>query len=139
MNKKRKQTPEKIEKLKKNEIFVFGSNIQGRHGAGAAKTAVERFGAIYGQASGLQGQSYALITTDFSKGPRGFSLTKMYDEVIKFSIFASEHPELKFYVTKVGSNLAGYKTFEIADLFIMANQYYPFGENVILPIEYECR
>lgn len=141
MNKKteRKQTPIKIEKLKPGQIFVFGSNTMGRHGAGAANTAFRRFGAAYGQPSGLQGHSYAIITTDLSKGPRGFKLAEIYDEIIKFSIFASEHPELKFFVTKIGSNLAGYTTTEIADLFIMVNHYYPLEDNVILPVEYECR
>lgn len=135
--KTRKYTPEIIEKLKKNEIFVFGSNTEGRHGGGAALKAFRKFGAAYGQASGLSGHSYAIITLRF-RGPR-YPLTDIFDEVIKFSIFAEEHPELKFYVTKIGSGIAGYEVSEIAMIFAKVHKVQPFGDNVILPIEYECR
>ena len=59
-----------VNSLQDNQIFVFGSNTQGRHSAGAAKTARDKFGAIYGQAEGLQGQSYAIITKDLTKDDR---------------------------------------------------------------------
>lgn len=56
---KKKFTPENIQELKENQVFVFGSNMNGNHAGGAARLAVEKFGAIMGQAEGLQGQSYA--------------------------------------------------------------------------------
>lgn len=61
---KRELTPENIQELKENQIFVFGSNMNGNHAGGAARLAVEKFGAIMGQAEGIQGQSYAIPTLD---------------------------------------------------------------------------
>ena len=103
-------TPEFIKKLKPNEIFVFGSNLAGAHAGGAARIAVEQFGAIMGQGVGLQGQSYAIPTMQ-----GGVSTIMPYvDEFIRF---ADMHPELTFLVTKIGCGIAGFTPAEIAPLF----------------------
>ena len=98
-----------IEELDDGEVFVFGSNGFGAHNGGAAAMAVAKFGAIYGQAEGLQGQSYAINTMD------GFEV--MAEQVKRFIEFAKNHPELKFLVTEIGCGIAGYTPEEVAPLF----------------------
>ncbi len=105
--------------LDDGEIFVFGSNGFGSHGAGAAAMAVRKFGAIDGQAEGLQGQSYAINTMD------GFKVMK--EQVGRFVEFAREHPDLKFLVTEIGCGIAGYSPEQVAPLFK------DVPENVVLP------
>ena len=112
-----------IEELDDDEIFVFGSNGMGAHMGGAAATAVAKFGAIYGQAEGLQGQSYAIDAMD------GFEV--MAEQVERFIEFAKEHPELKFYVTEIGCGIAGYSPEEVVPLF--KNE----PKNVFLPKVFE--
>ena len=118
-------TPERISKLNPNEIFVFGSNLAGMHGGGAAWIAHERFGAIMGQGVGLQGQSYAIPTMQ-----GGVETIKPY--VDEFIEFASKHPEYKFLVTKIGCGIAGFRVEEIAPLFAEAIDM----DNVILPEDF---
>ena len=118
-------TPERISKLIPNEIFVFGSNLAGMHGGGAAWIAYERFGAIMGQGVGLQGQSYAIPTMQ-----GGVETIKPY--VDEFIELASKHPEYKFLVTKIGCGIAGFTVEEIAPLFYRAIDV----ENIILPKEF---
>jgi hypothetical protein len=118
-------TPERILKLNPNEIFVFGSNLAGMHGGGAALIAYERFGAIMGQGVGLQGQSYAIPTMQ-----GGVETIKHY--VDEFIEFASKHPEYKFLVTKIGCGIAGFRVEEIAPLFAAAIDM----DNVILPEDF---
>lgn len=96
-------------------IFVFGSNLAGRHGAGAARHAHQHHGAIYGQGTGLQGRSYAIPTKDAHLGI--LPLVNIHASVIKFLTYATEHPELKFFVTRIGCGLAGYKDSDIAPMF----------------------
>lgn len=121
----REFTPERITELKPNEIFVFGSNLAGAHGGGAARLAYNRFGAIWGQGVGLQGQSYGIPTMH-----GGVEAIKPYvDEFIRF---AKEHQELKFLVTKIGCGIAGFTIEEIAPLFREAIDV----ENVILPEDF---
>lgn len=115
-------TPENINSLKLNEVFVFGSNLAGRHGGGAARVALNKFGAIMGQGIGLQGQSYAIPTMH-----GGVDTIKPY--VDEFIAFAKAHPELKFYVTRIGCGIAGFKDAEIAPLFQDASEV----DNIILP------
>ena len=115
-------TPERISVLRPNEIFVFGSNLAGAHGGGAARLAYERFGAIWGQGVGLQGQSYAIPTMQ-----GGVETIKPY--VDEFIAFAQTRPDLKFYVTQIGCGIAGFKVEEIAPLFQAAIDV----ENIILP------
>lgn len=131
-------TPEKITSLSKNEVFVFGSNTEGRHGAGAAKTAVKYFGAKLGQSEGLQGQSYAIITVDLGLMEK-YPLEKIYEGILRFLKFAESYPQYKFYVTKIGSHLAGHSIEEIAEQFKRAAVLIKIPNNVILPKEYECR
>lgn len=121
----REYTPEMITELKPNEIFVFGSNIAGSHGGGAAWLAYERFGAIWGQGVGLQGQSYGIPTMH-----GGVDAIKPY--VDEFIEFAKAHPEYKFIVTKIGCGIARFAIEEIAPLFTQEIEV----KNVILPKEF---
>lgn len=121
----REYTPERISELKPNEIFVFGSNLAGAHGGGAARMAYNRFGAIWGQGIGLQGQCYAIPTMQ-----GGVETLKPY--VDEFISFASIHREYKFLVTRIGCGIAGFTSEEIAPLFQMAIDQ----ENVILPQDF---
>ena len=105
--------------LKPNQIFVFGSNTQGRHGKGAALVAKEKFGAVYGQSKGLQGQSYAIITKDLTKFVHP-SITKeqIIEQIEKLYQFALENKDKEFLVAyKVGKNLNSYSSQEMADMF----------------------
>jgi len=118
-------TPDWISELKENEIFVFGSNLAGAHGGGAARLAYERFGAIWGQGVGLQGRSYAIPTMQ-----GGVDTIKPY--VDDFRQFALQHPEYKFLVTRIGCGIAGFTAEEIAPLFISAVEL----NNVVLPKDF---
>jgi len=104
-----------ITELKDNEIFVFGSNEAGRHGAGAARTAM-KWGAKYGKAEGLQGKTYGIPTVNSSiSGPLKIEKIKIY--VDRFIQFAKDNPKLYFLVTKIGCELAGFTIKQIAPLF----------------------
>ena len=122
MNTKR-ISPKWIDKLEKNEIFVFGSNLSGFHGGGAAALAIG-WGAVWGQGVGLQGQTYAIPTMQ-----GGVETIKPY--VDEFLSFAGTHPELKFLVTEIGCGIAGFTVEEIAPLFKAAMD--ENMENVYLP------
>jgi len=98
-----------------SKIFVFGSNLAGRHGKGAALYAKENHGAIYGQGIGLQGNSYAIPTKDHKIKTLPLAIIAGY--VIQFIEFAKAHPELEFQVTAIGTGLAGYSHQQIAPLF----------------------
>lgn len=117
-----KYTPEHINKLDEDEIFVFGSNLAGRHAGGAAKMAYEKFGAVWGQGVGLQGQSYAIPTMQ-----GGIDTIKPY--IDDFIDLAREWDQTTFYVTRIGCGIAGFKDSEIAPLFDEALDLY----NVRLP------
>ena len=122
----REYTPERITELKPNEIFVFGSNLAGSHGGGAARLAYNRFGAIWGQGVGLQGQSYAIPTMY-----GGVDVIKPY--VDEFILFAKKHPEYEFLVTRIGCGIAAFTPDEIAPLF-----YHVIDcENIVLPREFD--
>ena len=109
----RRFTPHFITRLEDNEIFVFGSNLSGFHGGGAARTALDAFGAVWGQGVGLQGQSYAIPTMQ-----GGAETIKPY--VDQFIAFAAEHSELTFLVTRIACGIAGLPVSEIAPLFAAA-------------------
>lgn len=115
-------TPEWINRLNKNEVFVFGSNLGGFHAGGAARVALEHFGAVWGQGVGLQGQSYAIPTMH-----GGVDVIKPY--VDEFIAFAREHRDLKFLVTPIGCGIAGFAIDQIAPLFADALN----DENILLP------
>lgn len=111
-----------ITTLQPNEIFVFGSNLSGMHGGGTARLAYQKFGAIWGQGVGLQGQSYGIPTMQ-----GGVDTIKPY--VDEFIEFAKTHPQLKFLVTEIGCGIAGFSVEEIAPLFKQAIEV----ENIYLP------
>lgn len=106
-------TPERISELRADEVFVFGSNLAGMHGGGAAWVAFRKFGAEMGVGVGLSGQSYAIPTMQ-----GGVETIKPY--VDEFIAFAKEHPELFFYVTRIGCGIAGFRDKQIAPLFAEA-------------------
>ena len=115
-------TPEFISELNDGEIFVFGSNLAGMHGGGAARIAHNHFGAEWGVGVGLTGQTYAIPTMQGGVE----TIAPYVDEFIEF---ASNHKELKFYVTRIGCGIAGFRDEEMAPLFRNA-----LGEpNIILP------
>lgn len=115
-------TPERITALRADEVFVFGSNLAGMHGGGAARAAYERFGAVWGCGVGLQGQSYAIPTMQ-----GGVETIKPY--VDEFIDFARSRPDLFFYVTRIGCGIAGFADAEIAPLFAAARAV----PNICLP------
>ena len=118
----RKYTPDHITHLEPDEIFVFGSNLQGMHAGGAARIAYNKFGARWGQVVGIQGQSYAIPTMQ-----GGVETIKPYvDEFIKL---AREWDQNTFYVTRIGCGIAGFTDRQIAPLFDEAYDLY----NVRLP------
>ena len=119
---KERISPDRINDLNENEIFVFGSNLEGSHGGGAAAIAARKFGAIWGKGVGLQGQSYGIPTMH-----GGISAIKPY--VDEFIEFAKNNPDLDFLVTRIGCGIAGFREEEIAPLFKSATPL----ENVFLP------
>lgn len=122
---KDKFTPNYIESLEENEVFVFGSKLDGYHIGAAARIAKERFGAVWGQGVGLQGKSYAIPTMQ-----GGVETITPY--VNEFLSFAQQHKELQFLVTRIGCGSAGFKDYEIAPLFKNAIGM----ENICLPKEF---
>ena len=115
-------SPDMIRNLNAQEIFVFGSNLQGMHGGGAARVAVSKFGAIMGQGVGIQGQSYAIPTMQ-----GGVETIQPY--VDEFIEFAKAQSEYKFLVTRIGCGIAGFTDSEVAPLFKEALTV----ENIYLP------
>lgn len=118
-------TPENISHLENKEIFVFGSNQAGIHGAGAAKLAFDKFGAVWLKGVGHEGKTYAIPTKDY--GIKTLSLDKIGEYVKEFMEYADKNPDFTFLVTEIGCGLAGYTPKEIAPLF----KGYPL--NVVLP------
>ena len=122
-------TPENITELKENEIFVFGSNLAGRHGKGAAKTAL-KWGAEYGRGWGEQGQTFAIPTKD--ENIQTLPLHEIEQWVSAFYDYAAGWPELTFLVTKIGCGYAGYTPAQIAPMFDDCI----FSKNIHLPLEF---
>lgn len=120
-------SPAEISKLEDNQIFVFGSNLSGRHGKGAAKTALG-WGAKWGQAKGLQGRTYGIPTKDASIR-RTLTIEEIKPFVDEFIEFANANENLIFLVTEIGCGLAKYKPKEIAPLFKKAKNI----KNIHLP------
>ena len=115
-------TPEFITRLEPNEIFVFGSNLAGFHGGGAARIAYEQFGAEWGVGVGRTGKCYAIPTMQ-----GGVETIRWY--VDEFISYAEQHPELTFLVTRIGCGIAGFTDKQIAPLFAAARDL----PNVALP------
>ena len=118
-------TPNRIDHLKDNEVFVFGSNLAGMHGGGAAWAAMRKFGAVMGQGVGRQGQSYAIPT--MQGGPE-----TIQPYVNEFIAYAKEHTEERFLVTRIGCGIAGFNPTDIAPLFVNAVDV----ENISLPKDF---
>jgi hypothetical protein len=143
-------TPENITSLKPNEVFVFGSNDRGNHGKGAAKTALDKFGAIYNQASGRQGQSFAVRTKMYQDGNL-LEYNKLRDENKKkmdsmtvqdlnnLRLEALTNPDIKYYVTQIGTKLAGRTVNQMKSFFERMNNKFGIPDNLILPKEFEVR
>ena len=106
-------TPRYITSLRDNEIFVFGSNLAGAHGGGAARQAYDEFGAEWGVGVGRTGQCYAIPTMQ-----GGVETIRPY--VDEFIEYAKQHPELTFFVTRIGCGIAGFRDEQIAPLFEQA-------------------
>jgi hypothetical protein len=109
-----------ISKLEPNQIFVFGSNTQGRHGKGAALYALKHFGAKYGQSRGLQGKSYAICTKDLTKRVHpSVSEKDIIKQILELYRYAKEHPKLEFLVPykATSNNLNAYSPKELAKMF----------------------
>ena len=119
-----------VNDLQENEVFVFGSNTSGRHGKGAAKTAL-KWGARWGKGVGLFGRTYAIPTVNASITGK-LSLKKIQKYVDQFITFAEENPQYTFLVTAVGCGLAGWTESDIAPLFTEAATI----ENISLPREF---
>lgn len=117
-------TPSQVNVLADGEIFVFGSNFHGAHMGGAARVAKEKYGAVWGIGEGLQGKSYAIPTME--------GLENLAPAVQRFTSFAKQHQELKFFVTAIGCGIAGYQPEEIAPMFLEAARL----PNVFLPISF---
>lgn len=98
-------------------IFVFGSNRQGRHGKGAALTARQQYGAIYGQAHGLQGNSYAIVSKELRATHPAVTIEELSNNISTFLEFALNHPRLHFNITRVGCGLAGFNWTVVQPLF----------------------
>jgi len=99
-------------------IFVFGSNLAGIHGAGAAREALRHYGAVYGEGRGAQGNSYAIPTKDEVLQTLPLRIVEVY--IWAFLCHARAHPKQDFQVTRIGCGLAGFYDAEIAPLFALA-------------------
>ena len=122
-----RHTPENIISVGPNQVFVFGSNEGGRHGKGAARQALT-WGAVYGQAEGLQGRTYGIPSKD-SAIRRTLTLDQMKPYVDRFVEFARSRPDLTFLVTEIGCGLAGLRPKQVGPLFEGAKEL----NNVYLP------
>ena len=122
-----KHTPPFITSLKEDEVFVFGSNEAGRHGAGAARMALQ-FGAVFGQPEGMAGQTYAIPTKDATVR-KTLSVDEIRPYVDRFIAYAKEHSDKTFLVTEIGCGLAGLTPAQVAPLFSEAKGV----SNIVLP------
>jgi hypothetical protein len=123
-------TPENIIDLDDNEIFVFGSNLSGRHGKGAAKIAYSKFGAVYGIGIGHMGNTYSIPTKD--ENLKTLLIEEIQIYVNDLLEFVKDRVDLHFYITKIGCGLAGYKPEQIAPLF----KEFKNLDNISLPKEF---
>lgn len=114
-----RRTPAVVTELADDEVFVFGSNASGHHGAGAARAAFEKFGAEWGVGVGPTGRSYAIDTMS--------GLVTMRRQTADFLDYARAHPDTTFLVTPIGTGIAGHRVEDVAPLFAGA------PANVVLP------
>jgi hypothetical protein len=111
------------------DVFVFGSNREGRHGKGAALEALRKWGAIYGQAEGRQGNAYGIVTKELRRNYPPVTLLDINVQTAVLAMYVEQHPEDTFIVTKIGCGLAGFREEDIAPM-VARLRYWP---NVILP------
>lgn len=146
-----KFTPENIGRLPDDGVFVFGSNTDGDHCGGAALTALKRFGAVNGVAEGPQGQSYAIPTMEYVQWTDEDDMSvlpswqkiripeqQLVEACDRFILYTSQHPELTFYVTKIGCGIAGWRVEEVARAFAtaLASFLMPLPDNIVWPREF---
>ena len=120
----------RIELLKDNQVFVFGSNANGYHAGGAARQ-VDKFGACWGNSKGMQGQSYAIITLD--EDMRQVPLSYIREQLSELNEYAKSNPDKEFLMTLIGCGIAGFRIYEINKLC----QSIEWQPNVILPEEFK--
>lgn len=123
---KDRTSPEMVTELSPNEVFVFGSNMQGKHIGGAARIAHEKFGAEWGVHNGLTGECYAIPTVDFEGH---MVIGEIREFIDQFTVFAEANPDKIFLVTAIGCGIAGYTVDEIAPMFEKCREL----NNVYLP------
>ena len=111
-------------------IFVFGSNLAGRHGRGAARYALLKHGAVYGVGEGLTGESYAIPTKD--KFIQTRSIDDVAESITRFVYFANDNLNMLFFVTPIGTGLAGFSKLEISDIFYRL----PLSKNIVFTKEW---
>lgn len=144
-----KFTPENIDELPDDGVFVFGSNTDGDHCGGAAYTAMKRFGAINGQAEGPQGRSYAIPTMEYVEVEEDYTNRPLYrkthvpykaliDACDRFILYTSQHPEQTFYVTKIGCGIASWEVKDVAQAFAVALGSFlvSLPDNIVWPREF---
>lgn len=124
---KNRTTPEQINDLTGNQVFVFGSNTEGKHGGGAAWFAQKNFGAQWGVAEGMSGKTYAIPTCDASINE--LPIDVIAASVTRFIDHAKQTPDAEYLVTPIGCGIAGFTPEQIAPLFILATDV----ENIHLP------
>lgn len=125
-----------IKSLTEDTIFVFGSNLAGTHAGGAAKIALQHFGAMKGAGRGWSGQSYAIPT--MNEHLQQMPLSQIQHYIEDFKIYTKNHPKMKYFITSVGCGVAGYKVEEIAPMFkgisknvIFPHSFRPFVEKTL--------
>ena len=142
-------TPEYIDTRPDDGIFVLGSNTDGDYCGGAARVALKRFGAVNGQAEGPQGRSYAIPTMEYIEIEEDYTNRPLYQKIRvshqalveacdRFILYTVQHPELRFYVTKIGCGIAGWKVDEVAQAFVVALASFliPLPDNIVWPREF---
>ncbi len=103
-----------VTELPEDTVFVFGSNLAGQHGSGAARVASQHFGAVEGVGRGWAGQSFAIPT--LNEHIQQMPLSQIQHYVEDFKIYTKNHPKMKYFITALGCGIAGYKVSEIAPL-----------------------
>ena len=132
---KNRITPEKIQYINENEVFVFGSNTVGHHLGGAAKTATDKFGAVWGVNSGITGRCYAVPTVDLDPKTRyveKMPLIYIRHKIVDLINYAKRHKYKTFFITEIGCGIAGFTIDEIAPLFKEAIKV----NNIHLPLRF---
>ena len=120
-----------IESLTPNQVFVFGSNANGYHIGGAARQAYDHFGAVWGQAGGMQGQSYGIITLD--EDMQKVSIDYIGRQLQALNLQAGAMPDKEFLLTLIGCGIAGFSIEEIKSECIKIK----WNDNVVVPEEFK--